>query len=108
LIAEMWNILEGRSIYMNDLRRIGKTQIMVKMHAFPPSGWLVVKQDLGGTHSAAEFASAACRMSANVLGGKKQVLRVMQSILKEAKGIEIGGFLKLPDGAPAPWKEVLR
>ena len=28
LIAQMWSILEGRSIYMNDLRRIGKTQIM--------------------------------------------------------------------------------
>lgn len=108
LITDMWSILEGRSIYMNDLRRIGKTQIMVKMHAEPPEGWLVVKQDLGGTHSAADFATAACRMSAKVLGTRKQGLRVMGNWLKAAGGLEIGGFLKLPDGAPAPWKEVLR
>jgi hypothetical protein len=29
LIQRIWNVLEGRCVYMNDLRRIGKTQIMV-------------------------------------------------------------------------------
>ena len=34
----MWSILEGRSIYMNDLRRVGKTMILDKMKAKPPRG----------------------------------------------------------------------
>ena len=38
LIADMWEILEGRSIYMNDLRRVGKTMILRKMEANPPPG----------------------------------------------------------------------
>lgn len=108
LIAEMWQILDGRSIYMNDLRRIGKTQIMVKMHAEPPAGWLSVKCDLGGTHSAAEFATLAYRMSAEVLSGRKRNLRRMENLLGKAGVLEIAGILKLPDGTPAPWKEVLR
>ena len=108
LIAEMWSILEGRSIYMNDLRRIGKTQIMVKMHAQPAAGWTTVKCDLGGLHTAAEFATQAYRMSHEVLGKQQKALRRMEELIQKAKGSEIAGLVKLPDGTPAPWKEVLR
>lgn len=108
LIARMWGILEGRSIYMNDLRRIGKTQIMVKMHAECPAGWLSVKCDLGGVHTAAEFATQAFRLSHEVLGQQKRTLRRMHDLLGRVKGLEIAGLIKLPDGSPAPWKEVLR
>jgi uncharacterized protein len=108
LIAEMWGILEGRSIYMNDLRRIGKTQIMVKMHAQPPPGWVAVKSDLGGIHTAAEFATLAYRQSSESLGQRQLALRRMTDLLGKASGLEIAGLVKLPDGSPAPWKEVLR
>jgi hypothetical protein len=107
LIAQMWDVLEGRSIYMNDLRRVGKTMILRKMQAYPPEGWLALKRDLGGCHTAAEFATQAYRDSADLLGLKQQVLRRMQKLLGAAKGIEIAGVLKLPQGSPAPWKEVL-
>ncbi|MES2505570.1 MAG: hypothetical protein V4599_02635 [Verrucomicrobiota bacterium] len=108
LIASMWATLEGQSIYMNDLRRIGKTQIMVKMHAEPPTQWVTVKCDLGGMHSAAEFATQAYRDSLKVLDTKQKVLRTMGNLLGSLKGAEIAGILKLPDGSSAPWKEVLR
>ncbi len=108
LISSMWSILEGRSIYMNDLRRIGKTQIMVKMHASPAPGWMTVKCDLGGFHTAAEFATQTYRMSHEVLGTQKRSLRRMGELLGKAKGLEIVGLIKLPDGSAAPWKEVLR
>jgi hypothetical protein len=107
LINKMWSILEGSSIYMNDLRRIGKTQIMVKMHASPPQGWLTVKRDLGGFHTAAEFATQAFRDSETVLGSKQKSLRQMGKLLGKLQGLEIAGIVKLPDGTPAPWKEVL-
>lgn len=107
LIAQMWDILEGRSIYMNDLRRVGKTMILRKMQAHPPKGWLTLKRDLGGCHTAGEFATQAYRDSVDLLGAKQQVLRRMQRLVGAVKGVEIAGVLKLPEGSPAPWKEVL-
>ncbi len=107
LIADLWGILEGRSIYMNDLRRVGKTMILRKMEATPPSGWLAVKRDLGGCHSAAEFATQAYRDCDHVLARKQRALRRMNDLLGALKGTEIAGVLKLPNGTAAPWKEVL-
>ena len=87
LIAEMWATLAGRSIYMNDLRRIGKTQIMVKMHAEPVAGWVSVKCDLGGCHTAGEFAAQAFRMSSEDLGSKKHNLHIYGSkAISDASG----------------------
>jgi hypothetical protein len=108
LIAKIWSILEGRSIYMNDLRRVGKSQIMVKMHALPLPNWLTVKRDLGGTHTAAEFATLAYKDSVGVLDTKKKALRTMQDLIGQARGSKIAGVIELPNGTQAPWKEVLR
>lgn len=107
LIADMWSILEGRSIYMNDLRRVGKTMILDKMKAKLPRGWLAIKRDLGGCHTAAEFATRAYRDSNEVLSGKQRALRRMEDLLGKLKGTEIAGVLKFPDGSPIPWKEIL-
>lgn len=96
LIAGMWDILAGRSISMNDLRRIGKTQIMVKMRAELPSGWLAVKCDLGGTHTAAEFATLAYKGSSEVLGRRSKALRRMGALLGKAAGMDIAGVSSCP------------
>ena len=107
LVRQMWEILEGRSIYMNDLRRIGKTQILNRMESVTPEGWLVIKRDLGGFHTAVEFATWTFRDSHDLLGKAKRALRRMEQMLGALKGSEIAGVLKLPSGTPAPWKEVL-
>jgi len=93
---------------MNDLRRIGKTQIIRKMLAELPTGWLATFSDLEGTHTAEEFAALVYKDSASVLTGKKRALRRMSALLGKAGGSEILGVLKLPDGQTAPWKDVLR
>jgi hypothetical protein len=107
-IAMVWAALVFKSLYMNDLRRIGKTRIIRKMHAEPPDGWLTAFSDLEGTHTAEEFAALVYKDSAAVLTGKKRVLRKMSALLGRAAGSELMGVLKLPDGQPAPWKDVLR
>ncbi len=107
LIQELWTTLAGRCVYMNDLRRIGKTQIMVKMHAESPEAWVSVKRDLGGAHSAEEFARQAYDDSSLALPDGKQAMRQMGKLLGNAAGTEIAGILKLPNGLVAPWKEVL-
>ncbi len=106
-ITEMWRILAGRCVYMNDLRRIGKTQIMVKMEAQPPEGWVCLKRDLGGSHTADEFAARIYTDSASALTGGRNAMRQMSKLLGAVAGTEIAGIIKLPDGTTAPWKEVL-
>lgn len=93
---------------MNDLRRIGKTRIIRKMHAEPPAGWLAAFSDLEGTHTAEEFAALVYKDSSAVLKGKQKALRKMSAMLGKAAGTNIIGVITLPDGKPAPWKDVLR
>jgi hypothetical protein len=107
LVRHMWEVLEGRSIYMNDLRRIGKTQILNRMEALAPKDWLVIKRDLGGFHTAAEFAASMFKDSHGLLGAKERAFRRMRQLIEFAKGVEISGVLKLPSGASAPWKDVV-
>ena len=107
-ITETWEKLELKSLYMNDLRRIGKTRIIEKMHAAPSAGWMAAFSDLEGTHTAEEFAARVYKDSATVLTKKQKALRKMSVLLGKAAGSEIMGVLKLPDGQPAPWKDVLR
>lgn len=107
-IAGYWRVLADRSIYVNDLRRIGKTQIMVKMVAEPPAGWVCVHQDLEEVHETGELAAAVVRDSLALLGKGKRSLRTLENLLGKLGGTEIAGVLKLPEsGAAAPWKDVL-
>ena len=106
-IRSMWEILEGRSIYMNDVRRVGKTQILRKMEADPPKDWFAVKRDLGGQHSAAEFATCVYKDSDGIFQGKSKAARRMKNMIESLQGFEIGGVIKLPDGSTAPWKDIL-
>ncbi len=78
------------------------------MHAEPLAGWLSSFSDLEGTHTAEEFAARVYKDSTAVLTTKKWALRKMSALLGRVAGTELMGVLKLPDGQPAPWKEVLR
>ena len=107
-IVGVWAALASKSLYMNDLRRIGKTRIIQKMHAELPQGWLAAFSDLEGTHTVEEFAALVYKDSAAVLTKKQKALRKMSVLLGKAAGSELVGVIRLPDGQPAPWKEVLR
>jgi len=108
LIQRIWRVLEGRSIYMNDCRRIGKTVILGMMKERPPQGWVVSKCDLESFRTAEEFATGIVKHSLELLGAKEKTFLRLESFLGIFKGAEIGGVIKLPDGQPAPWKELLR
>ena len=105
-IAEVWRLLEKRSVYMNDLRRIGKTMILRAMKENPKEGWAVIKRDLGRCHSPEDFAALVYRDVISELKGAKKFMRQMQSLLGKGSGVQIGP-IKLPDGRVVPWKEVL-
>ena len=87
-IRSMWDVLEGRSIYMNDVRRVGKTQILRKMEADPPKDWYAVKRDVGGQHTAAEFATRVYKDSDRIFQGKPKAMRRIKAMIESLKGFE--------------------
>ncbi|WP_152032598.1 hypothetical protein [Ereboglobus luteus] len=107
LIDEVWGVLRGQSVYMNDHRRIGKTQIMVKMHAEPQAGWHTIKRDLESCHTAVDFAACVFQDASQVLSRKKRMLRSTKALLSQLGGTEVGGILTFPSGTPLPWKNML-
>lgn len=108
LIDGFWQTLEQVSLYLNDLRRIGKTQIMVKMHAEPRSGWVAIKRDLGGCHTSEEFAELVYADSLIALPGLKKTSRHLKTLLHRMSGTELSGVLKLGTSEAPSWKELLR
>jgi uncharacterized protein len=55
LIAECWRALQVQSIALLAPRRIGKTSVLTRMAAEPRPGFVVVRRDLEGLESTAEF-----------------------------------------------------
>lgn len=107
LIQRIWEALEQQSVIMTAERRIGKTTIMRKMLAEPPEGWTPVFQDLEGFTSAADFAMSVYKAVKRHLPVTKSVIRRADELLKGLGGIEIGGFISLPERERGRWQEIL-
>jgi hypothetical protein len=68
LIAECWRTLASTSVALFAPRRIGKTSVLTRMAAEPPAGFIVVRRDLEGLESAAEFVHVLFEDVEEVLG----------------------------------------
>jgi hypothetical protein len=108
-IANLWRILDGNSVRMEAERRIGKTSILHKMEAEPPTGWEPVSLDLEQVHGAAEFAEKVCeKVHERLTGWKKQGRRFL-SFLGSLSGTSLGS-IKFPEKKHQPdayWKTLL-
>ena len=107
LIQLLWDTIEQQSIVITAERRIGKTTVIKKMMAEPAQGWTPVFQDLERYHTAAEFAMSVYREVDHFLSKRDKAVRRVTEWFKELGGVEVGGVLKLPEKAEAPWKDVL-
>ncbi|MEM9368950.1 MAG: hypothetical protein AAGD07_23410 [Planctomycetota bacterium] len=83
LIESMWERLESQSILLNAERRIGKTQVLLKMQAEPRNGWRPVFKDLEKLHSAQEFAELVYDEVQQFLGSATRAKRFIQRLLEE-------------------------
>lgn len=108
-IAGLWRALQKNSIRLEAERRIGKTSILNKMAAEPPSGWEPILLDLEQVHSAAEFAETVCgKVHERLTGWKKQGRRCM-GFLETLVGASVGP-IKFPEKKDRPdgyWKKLL-
>jgi hypothetical protein len=68
LIADCWRTLASTSVALFAPRRIGKTSVLTRMAAEPPAGFIVVRRDLEGLESTAEFVQVLFEDVEKVLG----------------------------------------
>jgi hypothetical protein len=68
LIAECWRTLKSTSVALFAPRRMGKTSVLIRMAAEPPPGFVVVRRDLEGLESPAEFVHVLFEDVEEVLG----------------------------------------
>lgn len=59
-IADLWHILEERSLILSAERRFGKTYVIQKMEAEPPPGVLTFYQDMSDVHTAQALTEKIC------------------------------------------------
>src|SRR5271170_1611101 len=57
-IARYWSVLERQGLVLGGERRIGKTQIVKKMHTLGRAGFVTIYQELEAVHSLNELVRA--------------------------------------------------
>lgn len=107
LIADLWRILERQSLVLAAERRIGKTCIIRKMAEESPRDKLCTFRDLEQAHSVVEFVEIVLRDIDSYLSTIGKAAYKARQVLKELRGAEIGGFIKVPAEARTEWKTLL-
>ncbi len=104
LIAECWRTLKSTSVALFAPRRIGKTSVLTRMAAEPPPGFVVVRRDLEGLESPAEFVHVLFEDVEEVLGRWRCTAKRARSHI-EKLAIETS-HIKLQLQGPG-WKRLL-
>lgn len=106
LISNFWDILERQSLVLSAERRMGKTCIIKKMQAEPPSDKLPIYHDLERVRTPLEFVETVLRDVEEYLTTLRRTARRTRQLLKQLSGAEAMG-VKLPEFAAPHWKNLL-
>ena len=104
-IASLWDRLRQQSLIFSGERRIGKSSILKKMTAEPPSDMLPIYRDLEGIRSPIEFVEAIWQDTETYLRESGQAQRVRE-YLGELTGRYFDGY-QFPQEAGEHWKTLL-
>lgn len=112
-IAKIWKTLDGnpplvpgKSIYINDLRRIGKTYVLDELER-NPRGYIVASWSVEGHGDASKFAAQVFNSVRSHLSTANQVSGWIAKVVDQWKGASVDGVLTLPEGSNAPWVDIL-
>lgn len=101
LIEIIWEQLDQLCVSINAERRIGKTSIVKKMVANPPTKWFPVYQDLERIHSAEDFAREVYDVIQKFLKTWKRAANAAERIYEDHE------FGNLSKKTKKPWKKLL-
>ncbi len=107
LIAQLWQILERQSVVLTAERRMGKTTIVRKMAAKPPSGRLTVYHELEHLNTPLEFVQIVYDDVREHLSRSTRATKRVIDFLNQLGGTEVGGIIKFPDRMASEWKTLL-
>ena len=105
LIQTLWETLERQSVLLTAERRIGKTCVIQKMQAQPPSGWFPIYQDLEGVRQAEEFALRVYDQVQAFLSRWRKTANRTRRFLDE-RNIQVPGVVELA-AKDRSWKQFL-
>lgn len=108
LIQRLWRILGRQSVVLTAERRMGKTSIINKMVAQPPIDGLYFYQDLEEVGSELEFAEKVLDSIHSELSKRHRLAIRARQLLERVGGAEIGGVVKLPEGAAEDGMKLLQ
>lgn len=105
-IRRYWRVLDRQSLVLSAERRIGKTQLVSKMHGSPREGFVTVYQDLENVHSRMELVREVYRGAREHMSAVDKVKARLVAVWDTAlpKKIE---KIELPE-AKSLWKQHLR
>ena len=117
-IADLWHVLEERSLILSAERRFGKTYVIQKMEAEPPLGVLTFYQDMSDVHTAASFTEKVCTKARGRLRWPWRVVQEAAERMSRWRGGKVNvkmptidpslhlpeASLELPALAGLPWQ----
>ena len=98
-IASLWNVLEERSLILSAERRFGKTYVIQKMEAEPPSGVLTFYQDMSDVHTAQAFSEKVCTKARGHLPWPRRTVQEASELFSRLRGGKVN--VKLPPVDPS-------
>ena len=72
-IKRYWRVLDRQSLVLSAERRIGKTQLVKKMHGIPREGFVTVYQDLERVHTRMELVDSIYEAARDHLNASAKV-----------------------------------
>ena len=105
LIDRLWERLKQQSLIFSGERRIGKSSILKKMTAEPPTDMLPIYRDLEGIRTPIEFVEAVWQDTETYLRDEGKARRVREYV-SQLTGKYFDGY-EFPDVVAEHWKLVL-
>jgi len=98
-IADLWHILEERSLILSAERRFGKTYVIQKMEAEPPQGVLTFYQDMSDVHTVQAFTEKVCTKARGRLRWPRKIVQEATERILRLRGGKVN--VKMPTIDPS-------
>ena len=110
LVAQLWKVLEKRSLYITAERRMGKTSVVRdKMGKAAPPDWNLIYLDVSKAVTPLQFIDALLYAGHGHLNTGNKVKFAFNRLTAKLAGLDVkaGIGVKLPDHLGSDWKTLL-
>lgn len=106
-IRNLWEALERQSVVLSSERRMGKTSVLKKMRVENTGRYQVIYMDVEGFETPLDFVGNVLHNAQSNLGWFQWGRSKVGGLLQKIAGMEIGGFVRLPEDLSPHWRNLL-